>query len=641
MLQKIGRSAQSLGAKVLLIIICVVLVVFGFGAFNLFAVSEPLAASVNGQDITVRRYMAEVDREKQRFRERFSGQIDAEILDRLVDRVRILDQLINRELFKQAGEELHLVGSKKRFSQEIRENPVFQEDGEFDPEKLRSVLANAGFSVRGYEQAVNEDSVVNQIVDLIEHTNFITQRELYDAAAIYAQARDIAYLELNVDDFKSEESVTESDLNSYYEFHRTEFKSEENIDFEIVQIDKTMFMKEVELTDEEIQQLYETETRNLQANADRRASHILIKVNEETTVESARDTILGLKQRIEEGKSFEELAKEFSDDVESSLKGGDLGFAGRDAYVPPFAQALFALSVGELSDPIETIFGVHLIRLDEIQEIEQESLEERRDELIAAYQDSEAQVAFEEAVNLMDKLAFEASDSLESIVVELNQETETVNGVTRATRTGVFQSAKVRQALFDTDVVDNGFNSRIAKVSPDSAVVGRMIAKHKSEQLSFDDVKDTIKDTLVLENAELSMSNTASEISEALRKDFDFSGVAESYEVEWQLMESVQQDNADIPSPIKNVAFELSVPSGDEYVLETLSGPGSEYLVVISRVSLGDYEALPESDRDRLTDELDTHYKNQDVAAYIHALRNDASLDIESSVLDLSIEPTE
>ena len=82
-------------------------------------------------------------------------------------------------------------------------------------------------------------------------------------------------------------------------------------------------------------------------------------------------------------------------------------------------------------------------------------------------------------------------------------------------------------------------------------------------------------------------------------------------------------------------------PSGDEYVLETLSGPGSEYLVVISRVSLGDYEALPESDRDRLTDELDTHYKNQDVAAYIHALRNDASLDIESSVLDLSIEPTE
>lgn len=641
MLQKIGRSAQSLGAKVLLIIICVVLVVFGFGAFNLFAVTEPLAASVNGQDITVRRYMSEVDREKQRYRQQFGDQIDAELLDRLVDRVRILDQLINRELFKQAGEELHLVGSQKRFTQEIRENPVFQEAGEFDPEKLRNVLANAGFSVRSYEQAINEDAVVNQIVDLIEHTNFITQRELYDAAAIYAQARDIAYVELKVDDFKNEDSVTESDLTSYYEFHRTEFMSEESIDFEIVQIDKTMFTKEVELTDEEIQQLYDTETRNLEANAERRASHILIEVNDETTVASARETILELKQRIEEGKSFEELAEEFSEDVNSSLKGGDLGFAGRGVYVPPFDQALFAMTVGELSDPIETQFGVHLIRLDEIQEIEQASLEERRAELIAAYQDSETQVAFEEAVDLMDKLAFEASDSLESIVTELNQNAETVGGVTRSTRTGVFQSAEVRRALFDTDVVDNGFNSRTAKVNQDSVVVGRMMAKHKSEQMSFDDVKDTIKDTLVLENAELAMSNTASDISETLREDFDFSGVAESYEVEWQLMERVQQDNADIPSPIKNVAFELSVPSGDEYAIETLSGQGSEYLVVISRVSLGDYEALPESDRERLTNELDSHYKNQDVAAYIHALRNDASLDIESSVLDLSVEPTE
>ncbi|NNF58138.1 MAG: hypothetical protein HKN04_07830 [Rhodothermaceae bacterium] len=104
--------------------------------------------------------------------------------------------------------------------------------------------------------------------------------------------------------------------------------------------------------------------------ADIRASHILIRVQGDQPADSAaaRQQIEELKARIEAGEDFATLARQYSDDVASGQRGGDLGFFGVGRMVPPFNEAAFALEEpGDLSDIVETRFGFHLIRLEERQ----------------------------------------------------------------------------------------------------------------------------------------------------------------------------------------------------------------------------------------------------------------------------------
>ena len=91
--------------------------------------------------------------------------------------------------------------------------------------------------------------------------------------------------------------------------------------------------------------------------------HILIKTNELVDDEEAKKRLLRLRERIEAGESFEILARSNSDDKGSALKGGDLGWVGPGALVPPFEAAMNDLAIGEISQPVQTQFGWHLIQV--------------------------------------------------------------------------------------------------------------------------------------------------------------------------------------------------------------------------------------------------------------------------------------
>lgn len=96
--------------------------------------------------------------------------------------------------------------------------------------------------------------------------------------------------------------------------------------------------------------------------------HILIKPNEVLSDEDAKQKLLNLKQRIDSGEDFATLARGHSDDKGSAIKGGDLGFVQPGALVPPFEDAMRRLEVNQISDPVQTQFGWHLIQVLERQE---------------------------------------------------------------------------------------------------------------------------------------------------------------------------------------------------------------------------------------------------------------------------------
>ncbi|MFP6796962.1 MAG: SurA N-terminal domain-containing protein, partial [Pseudomonadales bacterium] len=223
MLQKMRDGAQGFGAKIIVGVICFVLVAFGFGTFNFFTRNEPSAASVNGDEITVRQLEIETQRQKRNLQSGAGGEVDAELLESLVSQRAVLDQLINRTLLRQTAKDLNLMGSARSFREELADNPTFQVDGAFSEVLYRSTLQNLGYSPQSFQSAMETDAQLSQLVDAYYDTAFLTERELRDAAAMLKQTRDFAYMVFDPVMFEEQVTVSETEIADFYQMYSDQF----------------------------------------------------------------------------------------------------------------------------------------------------------------------------------------------------------------------------------------------------------------------------------------------------------------------------------------------------------------------------------------------------------------------------------
>ena len=640
MLQKIRSKSTSFGAKVLAGVICFVLAAFGFGAFNLFAVSEPAAASVNGEDITVRQLSAAIDREKNRIESQYGDGLSDAVLNSLINESTLLEQLVNRELLEQNAAKLRLVNSRREFLRQIESDAMFQEDGEFDIDKYRQVLASVGYSVQTYEQLAGLDNMVQQLIDANTNTSFLTPNEKRQRASLQEQLRDIAYMEFHKDDFKDGIAIQGDDMEAYYELNQDDFISEESYVFQTVTLSIAPFLAEVEITEDDIQAFYETTIESESASAKRRGAHILLKTDGERTTEDAVTEIHELKRRItDNGEKFADLAMEYSEDPGSAPLGGDLDMVERGVFVPEFSDALWSLDVGEISEPVESMFGVHLITLLEVEDVEVQALDERREELVEELRLQRAQEPYGNEIDELDRLAFEIPDSLDDVAEALNLPIMTVENITRTTREGLFANSSVVSAFFTDDVILNRYNSKPVEIDDQTTVVGRVVSSEPPRQLSYEEVKNEISDILIDEEAIQRKNEMLEKALEELDKTLDFGAVETLTSKQWIKRESTKLGELTLDLDIREKAFQTPLPGPDGrayFRLPSTLVDDKEFLVVVSNVKLGDYEAMSEEGRTELTGVLTQRVENQELGGYLWSLRTEGSLKILSDTLTLN-----
>ncbi|MCY4056446.1 MAG: SurA N-terminal domain-containing protein, partial [Gammaproteobacteria bacterium] len=195
-LQKMRAGAQGIFAKVLVGLIVFVLAVTGFGAIQLFSGGEPIAATVNGDDITERELDVETQRERAVQRNRLGGEISDELLDRLIDRGMVLESLIVNTLMQQFAQDLDLSVSERAVQGHIRSS--FAGVAGFDDAMYRNWLSGFGHTPSSYQAEQAARLLQNQVRTSLGETTFVTQRELRRSARILGQRRDIAYLLFDV-----------------------------------------------------------------------------------------------------------------------------------------------------------------------------------------------------------------------------------------------------------------------------------------------------------------------------------------------------------------------------------------------------------------------------------------------------------
>ena len=550
MLQNIREHSQGWIAKVIIGVIILLMALTGFEAIIRAGSHQGAVALVNGEEIRQTDLNQAVEMQRRSLAQRLGPNFDPALLDEKRLRDAALKALIERELLLQDAKSNKFAFSEAALDQLILQTPEFQVDGQFNAQRFDQTIAQMGYSRLQFREMLKQEMLMGQLRAGIAGTGFVTDAELNAFAALERQTRDFATHVVKAD--ASKVAVTNDELQGYYDDHRSEFMTPDQVVIDYIELKKSAFADKAQVKQEDLQALYQSETANL--SEQRNAAHILIEVNDKVNDEQAKAKIDEIKARLDRGEDFAALAKKFSQDPGSANKGGELGYAGRGVYDPAFEEALYGLNKGDVSAPVHSTFGWHLIKLLGVQEAKVPSLESMKPRLEAELKAREADRLFVDATRNLESAAFEASD-LSQPAQEQGLKVQTSKPFGReGGEKGVIANRQVVQAAFSPEVLEDGANSNAIQLDDETAVILRVKEHRKPAQQSFDDVKDNIRSTLTKQK----IAETARQQGETLIADLK-AGKANTIK-DWKVVEAATRNQEGVDPVVLQQVFRMNKP---------------------------------------------------------------------------------
>lgn len=398
MLQKIGDSLK--GKKVLAYIILVPLaLVFAIwgatGIVNMdFTGATGWAAKVDGTAIPLER-VNDAWRDRQaEWQQRFGTEIPEETRKSLQD--ELLESFVGTTLVTERTGSLGYRVDDARVEEYIRAEPAFQVDGKYSENLALARLAQIGVSAAQFKADVRGSLQNGELQRALQVSEFRTRAELARLVALEDEQREIRYALLPVERFRAGVAPTDAEVEAWYKSNASRFTTPETVRLEYAELRLDQVAATVTVGESDLQDLYAQNRERYAAPEQRRARHILFAAGSETEYAAALKSAQDALARLRKGEDFAALAGRLSQDAGSAAEGGDLGWSERSAFVGPFADAVFSLAEGQLSEPVRTEFGYHVIRLDGIQAGRERPFEEVRGELEAEFRRDRAADLFGE-----------------------------------------------------------------------------------------------------------------------------------------------------------------------------------------------------------------------------------------------------
>jgi peptidyl-prolyl cis-trans isomerase D len=383
MLDSIRTNAQSWFIKLLFALIIIVFVFWGVSGLN-NAPQSAAICTVNGEAITLPQFYRQLEAQMETIRAEnpAMGQEESDSVIASLE-VPLRDRMILETLLLQECARLGLVVTPQELRRAVGQMPGFQnEKGEFDPERYTAALKNRGMQPGEFEDELRRSFLSVKIRDAITGTVAVSTEEARDVFNYQAEQRVLDAIVFKTEEFLDRAGPAPEDVRAYYDGHPGEFQVPAQVDVNWLNIGPQSLGAGETVTDEEIEALYERENSRFARPERVRARHIVVLApqDDKQADEAARKTIEDAAAQLRDGRDFAELAAEISQDG-SARQGGELGWFAREQMVPEFSDAAFALAPGDLSEPVRTQYGWHLIRVDEHSPADTIPLTEVREEL--------------------------------------------------------------------------------------------------------------------------------------------------------------------------------------------------------------------------------------------------------------------
>mgnify|MGYP006429022707 CR=1 FL=1 len=588
--------------------------------------AQTAAATVNGEEIPAREVERLIARQRQALNERFDGNLPDAFSDRAL-RERVLDQLISRELLEQTAAGANLRLGEQALAERIRAQSMFQRDGSFDRDLYRRILGQSGLSPSQYEARVRDRSRVEQLRQGIRGSSFVLEPEARRLARLAAQERDVMSLRYGRDATRKEIEIEGEAVKAYYKENTERFQTPEQVRLAWVELDIQSLKDQVEVSEEALRREYESAGQRYHEAAERKAAHILIEVPEDAddaTEQEALTRIRTLRERLAEGADFAELAGEYSDDTGSAGQGGDLGYIKRGMMVEPFEQALFALSgEGEVSEPVRTTYGYHLIRLLDVRTREQKPFVEVKDEIRDELRTRRAENRFYERVDMLQNTAYENPDSLEAVADATGLSVQRSDWISRGAGEGIGSNEAIREAAFSAPVLDERRNSDVIELGQRRVAVIRVIDHREARPRPLDEVRTQVRSQVESERIEMRLRDWSESVIARLNDGERIEKIAgEGVEVVdhgW-----IGRGSDAVGREVVETAFGLAPPDGGESYADLTLRDGTRVVLAVRDIrypKVSD-DALAQTSEQRARVQSEAEFR-----AWMEALRADADIE--------------
>ncbi len=661
-------------------IIGLIAITFIFWGVDFNLSGATYAARVNGEEISLREFDREYQNELYEYQEYYQADLD-EALRRDLRR-NVLERMIELSAMRQRVREAGYYVSDDRVVESIASLPAFQIDGRFSPDVYRAQLRFQGLTPAGFEQLQRQQLKIMEMRNGLFDSTFLPPNEFRRFIELYYQQREIGYALFPVDAYIDDVEVDEASIAAHFNANRSRYRTPEAVELEYLEVRLSAIAAEVDVSDEALRAYYERERDRFETVEERRARHMLFEVaggDDAAALERANSA----RQRVLDGEDFAAVATEVSDDGGTRASGGDLGWMTLGMLGDEFDEALFELDQGEISEPVRTSFGYHVLRVDGIRAGDTVSFESLRDELYEEYSRTAAEDRYFDVANELADRAFDAYDELGSVAAQTGLPLRTVERFTRSGADDLFSnSAPVVQAAFSSESLERRLNSRLLELSDDHVVVVRVREHFPPTDQALEDVYDDIVAELTRQRAEelarqaadafyAQSADMAAAIAEvglvaAQTETPDAGGENESTEVSgepeadteaavvaeaeadpraalaeqlggrWNAPRWVEQSNSTVPTEIMTTAFALPrLREGDAPRREMVStAAGDQAVLFVSGYRAGQPSAIPQGERDFLQRELADQSAMMELLSYAAELRQQARVQIPSGVLE-------
>lgn len=623
MLQDIRQNINGTVAKIIVGLIVVAFSLFGIESILLGGGGSGVA-EVNGEEISPQELQQAVNNQKRQLISMLGDNLDPAMLEDQRITAQAMESLIQRKLLTQSAQGMDLSISDQQVGAVVGSMEQFHVDGQFSPELYRATLSDVGFTPGSFKQTLQQDMVISQVRSGLSGSEFATPGELALNARIIGEQRDLRYLTIPLEGFASAQDITEEDVNSYYESNSSSFLSQESVELDFIELRAEDFREPVD--ENVIRDAYEQEIQNTQYQTESRVSHILFEATGDEETLQAR--IAEVQGKLSQGADFAELAQEYSDDTGSAGTGGDLGFTAGDVFPSEMEQAILELEVDQVSAPVKTDAGTHLILLTEHRAGEAPSFEEMRPQLEDTLALIEARVALLRTVETLKDLVFNA-ENLESPAEEMGLTVSRSDEVTRSQNEGLFSNTQLLAAVFSDDVLEAGHNSDVIEVDGDHWVVMSVGEHHAEQVMPLAQVREQIVASLTEQRARDAVTVAAINAVSAIRGGTSVEDIATGSDYEWQVELGANRGNEVVPREVLQSAFSLAVPTaGESTVNYVLSANGDALVYELDRVTPGQITSLPVAERQALQQLVGAEYGQLIDNEYQQGLRANADINV-------------
>jgi peptidyl-prolyl cis-trans isomerase D len=598
----------------------------------------PMSFLWQHHEISVQDFRTRFEAERQQAREQQGEAFDPREFESTESKLAVLDKMIDDQVVRLAGEQSGIVISDSTVRETIASIPAFQgADGKFsqDQYRLRLATGNPPRTPAQFEAEVREGMQLRVVPSALVASGFVTQAEAERLMALLYETRDAELAVLPPVPADTAE-VTDAQIKQWFDSHAKDFRQPETVSLEYVEINAATLPPATAADEATLRKRYADEKARFATPETRLASHILIAADgtdpAALKAAEAKATRIAAEAKAP-GADFAALAKANSDDTGSKSTGGDLGWVERGAMVKPFEDALFAMKAGEISGPVKTEFGFHVLQLREQKGGQERSFEEVRDQLAAEQLKADSENAFSDLSGRLVDQVYKNPTSLEGPAAALKLPVQTVGPFTRATASGIAANPAVLRAAFSDVLVQDGTVSDPITIAPNHSVMIRVTDHSPEQALPLEKARDQVIAAIRADRTRQASAKAADALLAKLTAGQSLQALAASENLQVQAMPGLQRGQP-VPTPeINRALFAAKAPTEGKPSYGKVDVQGRYVVYAVTKVTPPDQSKFSEEQKQQVIQGVGQMQGDEDAKALTKAMRKRYKVQIEESNL--------